>query len=543
MKSILKKSAAIFLTVCILLSLLTISVFAKGSSSIAFSKNTVTLKESLTVTARFSTASGDPMYGLEGYLTYDPKLVKFVSGDNCNLITDGKVKIVLQSAGKINLTESIKFTALAAGKATIALEQLIYVDKNDTEQSMTGASAAVTVTNPSNKASANANLSRLGVSAGTLTPAFSPDVTSYNVTIPYEETELWVQPGLADQKASYVVEGGKDMKVGYNKRVIIVTAENGKTKSYTVNVTRLDQNGNAPSTGIDNPVNDMIEVIVGGETFYVNENFATDSIPAGFEIVDHALNGKTVPALSDDSLILLNLIKPDGSDAAFYIKNADGSFTKLAVLEVGGAAYYIIPATEIPEGYSEMTLTVGEKEITAYTSANADEKEFALIYAKGPSGNTGFYRYDTVEATIQRAPATLTAPPVSDDDNKEEVSGNLLEQFGKLNQTGKIVALTILGIMVLLVIVIIILIVKLIVAIVASSKERKLRKLEEASEDQVGFDYVSIGENEAPKEQTVEDIEITETEEAAPEEAAAESEEATEEETEEETEETKTTEE
>ena len=540
MKSILKKSAAICLTVCILLSLLTISVFAKGSSSIAFSKNTVTLKESLTVTARFSTASGDPMYGLEGYLTYDPKLVKFVSGDNCNLITDGKVKIVLQSAGKINLTESIKFTALAAGKATIALEQLIYVDKNDTEQSMTGASAAVTVTNPSTKASANANLSRLGVSAGTLTPAFSPDVTSYNVTIPYEETELWVQPGLADQKASYVVEGGKDMKVGYNKRVIIVTAENGKTKSYTVNVTRLDQSGNAPSAGIDNPVNDMIEVIVGGETFYVNENFATDSVPAGFEIVDHALNGKTVPALSDDSLILLNLIKPDGSDAAFYIRNADGSFTKLAVLEVGGAAYYIIPATEIPEGYSEMTLTVGEKEITAYTSANADEKEFALIYAKGPSGNTGFYRYDTVEATIQRAPATLTAPPVSDDDNKEEVSGNPFEKFNrKYNLNGKIVVLTILGIMVLLVIVIIILIVKLIAAIVASSKERKLRKLEEASEDQVGFDYVSIGENEAPKEQTVEDIEITETEEAAPEEAAAESEEATEEETEE----TKTTEE
>jgi len=541
MKSILKKSTAIIITVCVLLSLLTVNVFAKGSSSIAFSKSTVTLKENITVTARFSTASGDPMYGLEGYITYDPKIIKFVSGDNCNLLTDGKVKIVLQSAGKVNLTETVKFSTLAAGKSKVALEQLIYVDKNDTEQAMTGASATVTVTNPSTQASSNANLRKLGVSAGTLTPAFSPDVTSYNVTIPYEETELWVQPGLADQKASYVVEGGKDMKVGYNKRVIIVTAENGKTKSYTVNVTRLDQSGNAPSTEIDDPVNDMIEVTVGGETFYVNENFATDSIPAGFEIVDHALNGKTVPALSDDSLILLNLIKPDGSDAAFYIKNADGSFTKLTVLEVGGAAYYIIPAAEIPEGYSEMALTVGEKEITAYTSANADEKEFALIYAKGPSGNTGFYRYDTVEATIQRAPATLTAPPVSDDDDKkEEVSGNLLEEFGKLNQTGKIVALTILGIMVLLIIVIIILIVKLIIAIVNSAKERKLRKLEEDSAEQVGFDYVSIGGNEAPKEQTIEDIVITETEEPETEEAKSEADEVNEEETEEET---KTTEE
>ena len=203
MKSILKKSTAIIITVCVLLSLLTVNVFAKGSSSIAFSKNTVTLNENITVTARFSTASGDPMYGLEGYITYDPKIIKFVSGDNCNLLTDGKVKIVLQSAGKVNLTETVKFSTLAAGKSKVALEQLIYVDKNDTEQAMTGASATVTVTNPSTQASSNANLRKLGVSAGTLTPAFSPDVTSYNVTIPYEETELWVQPGLADQKASY----------------------------------------------------------------------------------------------------------------------------------------------------------------------------------------------------------------------------------------------------------------------------------------------------------------------------------------------------
>ena len=511
MKSIFKKSAAIILTVCVLLSILTINVFAKGSSSVAFSKNTVNLKETLTVTARFSTSSGDPMYALEGYLTYDPKVIKFVSGDSCSLLTDGKVKFVLTSDGKINLSANVKFTALAAGKSTVALEQLIYVDKNDTEQSISGASATVTVTNPSTQASSNANLRKLGVSAGTLTPAFSPDVTSYNVTIPYEETELWVQPELADQKATYVVEGGKDMKVGHNKRVIIVTAENGKTKSYTVNVTRLDQSGNTPSTEIEDPVNDMIEVTVDGETLYVNENFATDSIPAGFEIVDHAFNEKTVPALSDDNIILLNLIKPDGSDAAFYVKNADGSFIRLKSLTVGGATYYIFPANEIPEGYSEMVLTVGEQEITAYTSSNADEKEFALIYAQGPSGNTGFYRYDTVEATIQRAPAAfITAPATDNDDKAEDNSGNLLEEFNKLNQTGKIIALTILGIMVLLIIVIIILIVKLIIAIVNSAKERKLRKLEAEAEDQVGFDYVSIGGNETLVTEESEDIETTE---------------------------------
>ncbi len=509
MKSILKKSAAVVVILCLLLSVISINVFAAGSS-IAFSKNTVTIGETLTVTARYSTSTGNPMYGIEGFLTYDPNVVQFVSGDGANLLTDGKVKLVLLSEGKVNVTQTLKFKTKAAGKSAIALEQLIYIDSEDREQSLSGASATVTVTNPSAQASSNADLRKLGVSAGVLTPAFSPDVTSYNVTIPYGETELWVQPGLADQKASYVVEGGKDMKVGYNKRVIIVTAENGKTKSYTVNVTRLDENGQAPSTDIEDPVNDMVEVIADGETMYVNENFSTDDIPAGFEIIDYAIDGKNVPALSDESIILLNLIKPDGSESAFYVRNSDDTYTRLTLLEVGGAVYCILPVTNLPEGYTETSITVGESNVTAYSSSDPDENEFVLIYAKGPAGNTGFYRYDTVEATIQRAPLGLTAVPEKDDEKKEETSGNIIESFSKLNTKGKIVALTFLAVMILLLIVIIILIAKLISAIASGSKERKLKKLEEEAEDQVGFDYVSIGETTEPKTQTIEDITIEE---------------------------------
>ena len=508
MKSILKKVAVVLLLISVLLSVVSVNVFAAGSS-LAFSKSTLTIGETLTVTVRIS--SSDSMLVVDGYVTYDPKVLQFVSVESGRLLTDGSIHIVKSVGNQKNVTETVKFKTIGAGKSSISFERCVYVNIDEIEKAINGSSATVTVTNPSAQASANANLRKLGVSAGTLTPAFSPDVTSYNVTIPYEETELWVQPGLADQKASYVVEGGKDMKVGFNKRVIIVTAENGKTKSYTVNVTRLNENGEVPSTEIKDPINNMVEVDLNGETMYVNENFATDNLPAGFEIVDYAIDGKTVPALSDDNTILINLIKPDGSDAAFYIKNDDGSFTRLTLLTVSGSVYYILTAGELPEGYTEMSLTVAEQEITAYTSADPAEKEFALIYAKGPSGYTGFYRYDTVEGTIQRAPAAfITAPATDNDDKAEDNSGNLLEEFNKLNQTGKIIALTILGIMVLLIIVIIILIVKLIIAIVNSAKERKLRKLEAEAEDQVGFDYVSIGGNETLVTEESEDIETTE---------------------------------
>ena len=499
MRTILKRSAAFIVCVCLLLSAISINVFA-ASSSVAFSKSTLTLGETLTVTARFSSSSS--MYGLWGYVTYDPKVIEFVSGDNCKFVGDGQVKVVLAVPGKVNVTETLKFKPIAAGKSAITLEQLVYSDGNS-EQTMTGASANITVTNPSVAASSNANLRSLGISAGTLTPEFSPDVTSYSVIIPYSETELWVQPGLDHKKATYVVNGSKAMKVGVNRRVVVVTAENGKSKSYTINITRLDKEGQVPGTNIEEPVNDMVEVIAEGETYYVNENFSDKEIPAGFEIIDYAINGKTVPALSDNEIILVCLIKPDGTDSDFFIKNSDESFTRLAGLEIGGKAYYILPASHIPEGYSETLITVNEKEYKAYDSSNPDEKEFVLIYAKGPSKYTGFYRYDTVEGTIQRAPVGFSIVPDVNDNEENEATGNIIENFYKLNTKGKIFALTIVAVLLLLIITIVVLIIKLICAIVNSVRERKFRHLEEIDEEQIGFDYVNISHGEQTKDTLV----------------------------------------
>ncbi len=120
--------------------------FAAGSS-IAFDKSILCVDEMLTVTTRFSTSSSDPMFGLEGYITYDPSVIEFVSGNNCSLLTTGKIKFVLQSTEKTNLSETIKFNALKAGKSTISLGSLLYLNRNDKEQSLAGSSATISVSN------------------------------------------------------------------------------------------------------------------------------------------------------------------------------------------------------------------------------------------------------------------------------------------------------------------------------------------------------------------------------------------------------------
>ncbi len=544
MKHLFKKGLAVLVVFVVMFSVLTVSVSAAGSS-IAFSKSTLNVGETLTVTARFSTSTSDPMYGLEGFITYDPTVIEFVSGDNCNLLTKGKVKVVLQSAGKTNLTETIKFKTLKVGKTAVALEQFVYVNKNDQEKTLTGSSAVVNVVNPSTAASSNANLTNLVVSSGTLTPKFDPNVTSYSVTIKNSVTELLVSTYRQDAKATVTVEGSKEMKVGQNKRVVVVTAENGTTKRYTINITRLGPDGQQevePPTDENEPLNDLIEVNVGDDTMYVVEDFADAELPKGFEVTEFALNGKTVPALSNDNYIILMLRLPDNSKRAFYIYDDEGVYSELICVTVGGQNYYVLPTDMVPEGYSAVNdLFIDGVAVPAFRSDSVDLSDFAVIYAMGPTGTAGYYNYDTVEITMQRlVKVTVKDPPKEEnlpgtEDEEQNIVDAINKNFTELNTNGKIVVVTILAIIVLLVIAIIVLIIK-----IATSGRKDddddddlgYEELEISDNDIVGFEYISVPES-APKtaapvveETAPANQETPVAEETAEEEAPAEAEES-----------------
>ena len=513
MKRLFKKGIASLAALVVMLSALTLSVSA-ASSTVAFSKSKLNVGETLTVTARFSTSSSDPMYGLEGYITYDPSVIEYVSGDNCNLLTKGKVKIVLYSEGKTNLTETIKFKTLKVGKTAIALEQLIYANNDLQEKSLKGSSATVNVVNPSTEASSNANLKNLVVSAGTLTPKFDPDVTSYSVTIKNDVTELWVSTSKADAKASVTVEGSKDMKVGANKRVVVVTAENGNTKRYTINITRLAADGEqtvTPPEENDEPLNDLIEVNVGDDTMYVVEDFAETELPKGFEVIEYAFNGKTVPALADGNYIILMLRLPDNSKQSFYVYGNEGVFTELISIVVGGQTYYVLPTDEVPEGYSAVNdFAIGDVAVPAFRNDAAGYEDFAVVYAKGPTGISSYYSYDIVEGTIQRLanvniaetkPATTPSTSTKEEENKDLIEV-LNKNFTSLNTNGKIVIITILAIIVLLIVAIIVLIVKIASSGKKEEDEDDYEQVVEEGEDVFGFEYIAV--QNSPQVETVE---------------------------------------
>lgn len=127
----------------------------------------------------------------------------------------------------------------------------------------------VTINRPSN----NADLSALTISTGTLTPAFADFRTDYTVSVANSTTSMTVTPTVAQANAtiqvrinngafvptaSGVATSPLSLNVGANPIQLLVTAQDGTTKTYTIVVTRVSNNANlsnlVPSVGMLSPV-------------------------------------------------------------------------------------------------------------------------------------------------------------------------------------------------------------------------------------------------------------------------------------------------
>lgn len=89
--------------------------------------------------------------------------------------------------------------------------------------------------NKEEEKSNNNNLKLLEISAIELDPEFDKDKTEYTAKIQnYKEKELNVKAEAEDEKATVKIEGNNDIRIGENKIVIRVTAEDGTEKLYTI---------------------------------------------------------------------------------------------------------------------------------------------------------------------------------------------------------------------------------------------------------------------------------------------------------------------
>ncbi len=90
--------------------------------------------------------------------------------------------------------------------------------------------------------SSNANLTTLGIKPGQYDfTGFNNDTLSYEAKVPEDVSSIEIFAILQDQKATIKGNGTRNLEMGKNALDVVITAEDGTTKTFTINVTRGEE--------------------------------------------------------------------------------------------------------------------------------------------------------------------------------------------------------------------------------------------------------------------------------------------------------------
>lgn len=146
--------------------------------------------------------------------------------------------IMLISIGTIVMLNSISYAK--DEKNQNAMEVTVEpteTDEKPTSTTVTSTNSSSTSNTQQTKKSNNANLSNLGIRPNDFT-GFKMGTTSYEVMVPEKVKQVEVYATAQDAKASITGTGMKNLEKGKNTLSVVVTAEDGTTKTYTIHVTR-----------------------------------------------------------------------------------------------------------------------------------------------------------------------------------------------------------------------------------------------------------------------------------------------------------------
>lgn len=142
---------------------------------------------------------------------------------------------------KKGFTIIILMTSILFGLLTIpnyAANETSNTNNTNTQTSTnTGTSKNTSTSNTTTTKSSNANLSDLGITPHDFT-GFRYGTTYYEVSVPESTATVEVYAKAKDTKATVTGTGKKKLEEGENKVEVVVTAEDGTKKTYTINIIR-----------------------------------------------------------------------------------------------------------------------------------------------------------------------------------------------------------------------------------------------------------------------------------------------------------------
>lgn len=399
------------------------------TADILFDKKTVSAEE----TAYVSISSGSCEVGeivninitlsenvmqCDFYINYDSNII-VPSGGDYDAGGNGILRFVSADKRSFNIT----FKAINPGTTNISVVKSTAQmgSANEDYMSINASIGKVTVTAPESYSDDN-TLSSLEISPGVLSPAFSSNVTTYTTSVGSDCDRLTVSATANDSKATIKVSGTR-MDPGLNTTTITVTAEDGSKKVYTIKTTKGDNvttpeqaskeaeetdgtNQDGTTAGDNNSIIQEPTVRVDDYEYKIISSFAEDSLPSGYVQSETDYNGiKIAVGMGINTRVMIAYLEStDGTgESGFYVYDSvKKTFSKYIEVYQPELSYCILPidesSMELPDGYEAGRININNREVDVLLDKTGN---YALFYGVSSTGDTGWFRYNINDGTIQ----------------------------------------------------------------------------------------------------------------------------------------------
>lgn len=393
------------LVMAMLMSILMFSgltnVKAAQTAHVSISSASANVGDEVTITI---TASSDVKIELcDLRINYDSSILQYVKGFDAG--GGGTGRLISPNATSFDVV----FKTINPGTATISVDKSTsYTSSADEDyMSLTTSSGSVNVKAPASYSSDN-TLKSLQISPGTLSPAFSPDRTTYNATVDADVTELVVSAAANDSAAKISISG-RGMDPGSNTTTITVTAKDGSVKKYIIYTTRLED-GQEATTEAESKTEDASQAVnndgtvtIDGRKYSVVRDYSGITIPDGYQEIDYDYNGQKINAVKGikTGLILMYLESEDGKGGFYIYDETAKTFSPYNTVAEPEITYVVLPITnslEKPAGYALTRFTMNGKEVQVLMDAN---RQYCLFYGVSSLGEKGWFRYRISDGSIQ----------------------------------------------------------------------------------------------------------------------------------------------
>ena len=302
-----------YLKIALVILLFSITTNVKAFSTTLSGDRQINENATFTITVGVNDASN--LWGFRAPINYDSSKLTLVSSTGLNGfgVAVGSSFVADNSSG-VNGSKSVAtltFKATSNFKVnestTISLGS---AEGSDGESTITGSGSSITISIAAPKNSNN-NLASLNIAGYNID--FSKDKTSYQLTVEYDVTSIAISASAEDSKANISGIGTKELNLYSNTFNIVVTAENGSRKTYTIEVIRKDIDGNI-------------------------KELATDNTLSSITIADYNINFN--PEIMEYTILLTDAVMPEinaianDSNATVTINNSESIKTGNNIIEI-----------------------------------------------------------------------------------------------------------------------------------------------------------------------------------------------------------------